>query len=111
MLQEEFIFTEFLPMIPLAMQDVRLDGESGFVSKGLSEKKNVVQSLLTEVDKLASVFDNFPDESPEKNALYAQETVKQAMESARVVADRLEGLVDHRLWPIPTYSEILHDHQ
>ncbi len=53
-------------ILPAAMQDVRLDGESGFVSKGLSEKKNVVQSLLTEVDKLASVFDNFPVRAPRR---------------------------------------------
>ena len=65
------------------MQDVRLDSESGFVSNALSEKKAIVQSLLAEVDKLSDVFGNFPDDGPAKDALYAQDTVKPAMNSAR----------------------------
>jgi glutamine synthetase len=98
-------------ILPAAMQDVRLDSDSGFVSKCLSHKKDLVQSLHTEVDQLSEVFDNFPDEGPERDALYAQETVKPAMDSARLVADKLEGMVDRSLWPLPTYSEMLHDHQ
>jgi glutamine synthetase len=93
------------------MEDARLAGESGFTSKRLSEKKDLVQSLLAEVDKLSDAFDDFPDDDAAKTALYAQETIKPSMASARAVADRLEGMVDHRLWPFPTYSEMLHDHQ
>ena len=98
-------------ILPAAMEDVRLAGESGFTSKRLSEKRDLVQSLLAEVDKLSDAFDDFPDDAAAKTALYAQETIKPSMVSARAVADRLEGMVDHRLWPFPTYSEMLHDHQ
>ena len=48
---------------------------------------------------------------PGQAAAYAHETLKGCMQSARDVADRLEVLVDARTWPMPTYSEILHDHQ
>jgi glutamine synthetase len=98
-------------ILPAAMEDVRLADGSGFTSKRLSEKRDLVQSLLAEVDKLSDAFDDFPDDTAAKTALYAQETIKPSMASARAVADRLEGMVDHRLWPFPTYSEMLHDHQ
>jgi glutamine synthetase len=67
--------------------------------------------LFAETDQLSEAFDGFPEEDPARTALYAQETLKPVMESARAVADQLEGVVDRRLWPFPTYSELLHGHQ
>ena len=98
-------------ILPAAMQDARLDSDSGFTSKLLSKKRDLIQELLSETDSLAEAFGAFPSEEPSKVALYAQDTIKPLMESARAVADQLEGLVDRRLWPLPTYSEILYDHQ
>ncbi len=98
-------------ILPAAMQDARSDGDSGFTSKSLSKKRDLIQELLNETDSLAEAFDAFPSEESLKVALYAQDTIKPLMESARAVADQLEGLVDRRLWPFPTYTEILYDHQ
>ena len=67
--------------------------------------------MLTETDKLPDAFHSFPEEDPAQAAMYAQETIKPLMDSARAVADRMEGIVDRRLWPFPTYSELLHEHQ
>jgi glutamine synthetase len=98
-------------ILPAAMQDARVDGDSAFTSKLLSKKRDLIQELLDETDSLAEAFDAFPSEESLKVALYAQDTIKPLMESARAVADQLEGLVDRRLWPFPTYTEILYDHQ
>ncbi len=98
-------------ILPVAMEDARRDDQSGFSSKLLSEKKDLVQQLLSETDKLSEAFLGFPEEDPAQSASYAQETIKAAMDSARAAADKLEGLVDRRLWPFPTYSELLHEHQ
>jgi len=98
-------------ILPAAMQDARLDGDSGFASKLLSKKRDLIQELLEETDRLTKAFDAFPSEGASEAALYAQDTIKPLMESARAVADQLEGLVDRRLWPFPTYTEILYDHQ
>jgi glutamine synthetase len=98
-------------VLPAAMQDARLDGDSGFTSKLLSKKRDLIQELLEETDRLTEAFDAFPSEGASEAALYAQDTIKPLMESARAVADQLEGLVDRRLWPFPTYTEILYDHQ
>ena len=92
------------------MEDARLSSESGFTSKTLDAKKDFVQQLFTEVDKLSEAFNDFPEDDPKQSALYALETIKPLMETARDAADRLEGIVDRRLWPIPTYSEMLHEH-
>jgi glutamine synthetase len=98
-------------ILPIAMEDARRGAESGFTSNLLNEKKNLVQQLLTEIDTLSEAFQSFPEDDPAQAAMYAHETIKPSMESARQVADRLEGVVDRRLWPFPTYSELLHDHQ
>ncbi len=98
-------------ILPIAMEDSRVGAESGFTSKLLNEKKDLVQRLLTEIDTLSEAFQSFPEDDPAQSAMYAYETIKPSMESAREVADRLEGVVDRRLWPFPTYSELLHDHQ
>jgi len=98
-------------ILPAAMQDARLDGDSDFTSKLLSKKRDLIQELLDETDSLAEAFGAFPSEESLPAALYAQDTIKPLMESARAVADQLEGLVDRRLWPFPTFSEILYDPQ
>ena len=98
-------------ILPIAMEDARVGAESGFTSKLLNEKKDLVQRLLTEIDTLSEAFQSFPEDDPAQAAMYAYETIKPSMESAREVADQLEGVVDRRLWPFPTYSELLHDHQ
>ncbi len=98
-------------IIPVALEDAHVGTESGYSSKLFDEKTNLVQQLLTETDKLAVAFDDFPDDGPVQSASYAHETIKPLMQSARTVADRLEAVVDGRLWPLPTYSELLHGHQ
>jgi glutamine synthetase len=97
-------------ILPIAMEDVRVDAESGFASKLLNEKRNLVQALLDQTDKLSEAFDDFPEDT-EDSASYSQEILKPLMVSARETADKLEGMVDNRLWPLPTYSEMLHGHQ
>ena len=98
-------------IIPIVMEDARLSSESGFKSKLIDQKRDLVQRLLTETEKLSEAFDGFPEEDLARTALCAQDTLKPLMESARVVADQQEGIVDRRLWPFPTYSVLLHEHQ
>ncbi len=98
-------------VIPTVIEDSLNSSNSGFESALFDEKQSLVQQLLTETDALAEGFDAFPEDDPGKAAFYAQETIKPLMLTARTTADRLEILVDQGLWPLPTYSEMLHDHQ
>lgn len=98
-------------IVPVVIEDARAAADSGFRSRLLSEKRELAERLLAETDNLAETIEGFADDDPGQAAFYAHETLKPVMQSARDVADRLEMLVDARAWPMPTYSEILHDHQ
>ena len=97
-------------ILPVAIDDANRSMASGFASTLFDEKRELVQRLLTETEALALAFERFPEDESEA-AAYAHESVKPAMESARAVADRLEALVDARLWPLPSCSELVHGHQ
>jgi glutamine synthetase len=79
---------------------------------GLDELVEEVEPLVKEfqfaIVKLedANLSDNQPDGAM-KWATYMRDTVIQAMDDVRDVADRLEKLVADDLWPLPKYSEML----
>ena len=98
-------------IVPAVIEDAETGLDAGFSSRHLDEKKDLAQRLLAETDALAEAFDAFPEDGPGPSAAYAHETLKPLMLSARAVVDRLEERVDARLWPLPTYSELLHAHQ
>ncbi|MYE04204.1 MAG: glutamine synthetase type III [Bacteroidetes bacterium SB0662_bin_6] len=98
-------------IIPVVVEETRKDAESGFSSRLFDEKRRLVEELLSGTDDLVSAFEAFPEGDSTQAAVYAHDVVKPLMQSVRVLADRLETMVDERLWPLPTYSELLHRHQ
>ena len=98
-------------IVPVAIEDARKGVQSGYSSALFEKKEHLVQQLLIETDKLSEAFDGFPEDNPARSASYAHDAVKPLMQSARAAADRLETVVDSRLWPLPTYSEVLYGHQ
>ena len=97
-------------VLPAAIEDAQRSIQSGYTSRLFDEKKDLVQQLLAETEKLSAAFAGFPEDDPAQAASYANATIKPAMDGARAVADRLEALVDARLWPLPDCSEVLHSH-
>lgn len=67
-----------------------------------------IESLRKETKELieARKVANQIEEIEEKAMLYS-ETVLPLMSSIRIVADKLEMLVDDELWPLPKYRELL----
>ena len=98
-------------ILPAAMEDARTCVQSGYTSRLFDEKSDLVRQLIEETENLSAAFSDFPEDDPAAAASYAHAAVKPAMEAARAVADRLEAVVDARLWPLPDCSEILHSHQ
>ena len=49
-----------------------------------------------------------PGESARAEAEHARDTLLPAMETIRVAADLLEGVVADDLWPLPSYQEMLY---
>ncbi len=66
--------------------------------------KTAELSALTEA--LEAAVDGAPS-GLEACAMYAHETVIPAMEAARKAADALELMVDKKVWPLPTYADML----
>ena len=79
---------------------------------GLDRRVKAVAAALTEAvagcDRLKELLDgsvNMHDEA--KLAKHLADVMRPAMDSARDAADRLEHLVDHELWSLPKYREML----
>ena len=60
---------------------------------------------ISQLEKAATKASNVADAI--KQARFYRNEVIPAMEALRVVADKLETVVDADLWPIPTYAEML----
>ncbi|KAH3763408.1 glutamine synthetase [Pelomyxa schiedti] len=75
---------------------------------GMCLKLNcAVESLCASIQSLQTVLSNaerLEDEVERAQAFYS--SVGPAMLELRGQCDNIEGIVDHALWPIPTYSEI-----
>lgn len=71
----------------------------------------LTSSLITKVQELEQVTHKLHAQGDLfEIARYAQAQVLASMSSTRELADRLEGLVDASLWPMPTYRELLFQH-
>jgi glutamine synthetase len=83
---------------------------AGAVSKGsrktLDRVTGLVDEFRTRTDKLAHALEH-QTASAEKHARYFHDTVIPAMDALREAGDRLETIVPHDLWPLPTYREML----
>lgn len=71
------------------------------VSTHLREMKIALNSLKEAEEKACQI------EKAREQAFYYMEKVKTAMISLRMAADSLEMIVDKRVWPFPTYADLL----
>ncbi len=97
--------TAILPAAVRYLNELRAAG----LEELIGELEPVIKELHFALLKLedANLELNQDDSSPVKWANYVHDTVVPAMDDVREVADRLEGLVADRLWPLPKYSEML----
>lgn len=75
-----------------------LEKASGLTSD-IMERADVLEAVLNGRNKEAAVA---------AQAAYIHETVTVAMESLRESCDGLEAMADSKIWPIPTYTDLLH---
>jgi glutamine synthetase len=71
----------------------------------LDEIIGLVDDLRARTDKLARALDHH--DTAEKHAKFTRDEVVPAMTALRETGDRLELLIPHKLWPLPTYREML----
>ncbi len=90
---------------------VREAGVDPVVQVELLQKVNVKLAAmqaalrrLEEVEEYASAMTDI-----KAQAFYYKDTVKVVMEELRAPADELEMIVDRKIWPIPTYGELMYE--
>ena len=71
------------------------------VNTGLAAMQAALRRLEA-VEKEASAMTD-----AKAQAFFYKDTVKAAMEELRAPADELEMIVDKKIWPIPTYGELM----
>ncbi len=75
--------------------------------KALDTLCRLTDECKVSVDTLQELLEKHHDGTAEKHARYFRDKVIPAMDALREVADNLEGIVPHDVWPLPTYREML----
>ena len=71
------------------------------LTKAINNLKQCTDKLKDELAQSASIEDTY------EKAVFFKEHILSSMTALRQVADTLELLVDEKVWPIPTYGELL----
>ena len=82
-------------------------GKSVEGRKLLDRVTKLTDRLKSNTDKLEKVLGHDGGGSAEKHAKHFRDAVIPAMNAVRDVADELECIVPHELWPLATYREML----
>ena len=75
-----------------------------------SEILDLACELRRKTEALAHELDHAGEGSAESHAKHFRDKVVPAMTALREAGDRIEQLVPHELWPLPTYREMLFTH-
>ena len=67
----------------------------------------LTDKLKVSTDKLEKQLLHEGNGSAEKHAKHFRDSVIPTMDAVREVADELESIVPHEVWPLATYREML----
>lgn len=87
-----------------ALADARLDR----ITELLRKLNNGCDELSAGIDELENTLQNRPDTDDVLTlAVYTRDRVLPAMSKLRKTADQLEEMTDKKMWPFPTYDDLL----
>jgi glutamine synthetase len=75
----------------------------------VGDREQTYVKLQKATQKLQKQLDDLP-EDPKKAAHYCADVIKPAMAGVRTIADQIEGIINRRFYPFPTYADILYSH-
>ena len=89
-----------------------LDGETtawdeSYEMKTFLTVRGLKNEIITDVENLEAALNDVPRDELLKTAFYYHDVIISLMDSVRKNTDELELLTDRRLWPMPTYKELL----
>lgn len=99
-------YTKSLADTVIAVKEAGADASAqADLLKEVTEKLNAMKATLAklvEVEAKAGTMDNVREQ-----AFYYKDIVKAAMDELRAPADEAEMLVDKKIWPMPTYGDLI----
>lgn len=91
--------------IKAACPKCTVDAEQDILCK-VSEKVSLFKKAADELEKITKHAQDLEGTTYEK-ALYYRKSVFKSMGELRTIGDELEEMVDAKIWPMPTYGEML----
>ena len=74
----------------------------------LAKTDALVNELFSDIEKLEAQIQEMQDlESSYDSCVFFRDRIKDTMDALRAAADSLETIVSRKVWPIPTYADIL----
>ena len=74
----------------------------------LAKTDALVNELFSDIEKLEAQIQEMQDlESSYDRCVFFRDRIKDTMDALRAAADSLETIVSRKVWPIPTYADIL----
>lgn len=99
-------YTKSLADTVIAVKEAGADASTQTdLLRKVTEKLNAMKAALAkleEVEAKASAMDNAKEQ-----AFYYKDVVKAVMDELRAPADEAEMLVDKKIWPMPTYGDLI----
>ena len=85
--------------------------EADFIAEDTKELSALVKRMKQAIQKLENALDSYHSTrgDVEYKALIARDRLVNSMNELRSVTDAIETRVDAKLWPIPSYVELLFD--
>ena len=81
--------------------------EQGYLEDHLEQISDLTNAISNGVDSLEWDLDTLP-EDPRERAVYMRDVVRRDMGQLREVCDRAERIIPEDVWPIPTYTDLVH---
>jgi len=115
----EMVMKQILPAVMKHMKQAadtvasltKAGADASVIKKDLNTVVELTKSLRENTAKLSAEVDALDADTGHENSLNLARAYKDKilplMEAVRADADRLEELVDERLWPFPTYGDLL----
>jgi len=95
-------------VLPACAADLKAYDGTGLAGS----RPDTYKAMAAQLDNLTKVRASAPHgASPEDAAKWTKEELKPAMNALRTAHDAAEGLIDSKLYPFPTYEDMLFPHQ
>jgi glutamine synthetase len=85
---------------------VGLDNASLY--RHVEQLSDAITELTAATQKLEDDIYALPDDVPEVQNAFIRDCIREDMQAVRGITDAVERVVDKSIWPMPSYTDLLH---